>query len=57
MKIQQRIFIDNAIRSIQEARARLDRAMYSDIEHPMSEKEFNKVREAYEHLCKANDLL
>ena len=57
MTPQQHIFIEAAIKSIQEARARLDRAMYGDIEHPMSEKEFNKVREAYEHLCKANDLL
>jgi len=57
MTPQQHIFIDNAIKSIQEARERLDLAMYSDINHPMPENEYKKVREAYEHLCKANDLL
>lgn len=57
MTPQQHIFVDAAIKSIQEARTRLDLAMFKDTSHPMTDEEYNKVHKAYEHLCKANDLL
>ena len=48
--------VRNAIKSIQTARKWLDMAMYYSGEE-MPEKEFKKVREAYECLCSANDKL
>lgn len=57
MTPQQHIFVDAAIKSIQEARARLDLAMFKDTSHPLTDEEYNKVHKAYELLCKANDLL
>ena len=51
---QNNIFL--ATRKIQEARSYLDTAMYYTGE-PMEESEFQKVREAYDLLCRASDKL
>jgi len=51
---QNNIFL--ATRKIEEARRFLDNAMYYSAE-PMEESEFQKVREAYDLLCRANDKL
>ena len=46
----------NAIKHIQNARKWLDQAMYySGAEMP--ENEFKKVRQAYDAICQANDIL
>lgn len=45
-----------ATRKIEEARMYLDAAMYYTGE-PMEESEFQKVREAYDLICKAADKL
>ena len=56
MTPQQHQCIDHAIKNIQEARKWLDQAMYYT-EPQMPEKEFERVRKAFNFLCKSNDQL
>jgi len=57
MTIEQEKAIRNARGLIKSARYALDAAMYGDVEHPLTDAEFKKVREAYDLICKANDVL
>ena len=56
MTPQQHQCIENAIKSLQDARKWLDLAMYYS-GSVMPEKEFKKIRESYDLICKANDKL
>lgn len=56
MTTEQHILINGAIEAIRLARQRLDEAMYH-LEPKMTDKEFKKVRDAYNLICKANDKL
>ena len=48
--------VNEAIKCLQSARKWLDQAMYYSGEE-MPEKDFKKVREAYDLICSANDKL
>ena len=56
MSPEQHQLIVRARDLIKEARRMLDSAMYYT-EPKMSEREFSRVREAYDALCSSNDLL
>ena len=56
MTPKQHYLISEAVKSIQSARKWLDQAMYYSGEE-MPEKDFQRVREAYDLVCKANDKL
>ena len=55
MTPRQEIMLNRARALIEDARSVLDDVMYRS--DPLSEKEFSKVREAYDLICKANDKL
>jgi hypothetical protein len=56
MTPKQHYLISEAIKCIQSARKWLDQAMYYSGEE-MPENELKKVRQAYDEICRANDLL
>ena len=56
MTTEQHRMIVKAREGIKEIRGFLDAAMYY-MGTPMPDNEFKKVREAYDSICKANDLL
>lgn len=56
MTNKQAMCIDEAARCLQSARKWLDQAMYYSGEE-MPEKDFKKVREAYDKICEANNCL
>ena len=56
MTPKQHYLISEAIKCLQSARKWLDQAMYYSGEE-MPEKDFKKVREAYDLICSANDKL
>ena len=57
MTIEQERAIRNARGLMKSARYALDDAMYGDVEHPLTDAEFKKIREAYDKICEATDLL
>ena len=56
MTTKQAMLVNEAIKCLQSARKWLDQAMYYSGEE-MPEKDFKKVREAYDLICSANDKL
>lgn len=48
--------VNEAIKCLQSARKWLDQAMYYSGDE-MPQKDFQRVREAYDFVCKANDKL
>lgn len=56
MTTKQAMCVSEAIKCLQSARKWLDQAMYYSGEE-MPEKDFKKVREAYDKICEANNCL
>ena len=56
MTTKQAMCVNEAIKCLQRARKWLDQAMYYTGE-PMTDADLQKVREAYDLICKANDKL
>ena len=57
MTIEQERGIRKAVEGIKEVRGILDGVMYGKDRDELTEKEFSKIREAYDLICKANDKL
>ena len=57
MTIQQERGIRKAKDGIKAVRDMLDGVMFGEDRNKLTDKEFSKIREAYDLICKANDKL